>query len=228
MFSIHCSNAIRKVPSFKKLLSNSFPLFRSVWYLKEKSNGIKNKITCTDGSIVEDDDRNDEDGINNDCEFTKPNRSTKKPLNRGRKSSKRQKEDLLLQKAVKTLEKVTSEEKEKMPSDADDIFGQYVASELKSIKDEYTKKFIKHRFQTVLFESQVPSFPSHQQFRPFPMFTGTQNHVNQPFDNPMSSPHSVSPVNTGRFTPLTNTFLNSEPSSPSTSSSSEPTFAILQ
>ena len=39
------------------------------------------------------------------------------------------------------------------PRDADAVFGEYVASELRSIKNEHTKRVLKFRIQSMLFSS---------------------------------------------------------------------------
>ena len=40
--------------------------------------------------------------------------------------------------------------------DADEVFGEYVTSELRSIKDENTKRVIKFRIQSLFFSLLTP------------------------------------------------------------------------
>ena len=88
------------------------------------------------------------DSIENDspCESTAQTsdtvRSTKRPLNSQvtKPATKRQrqiaKEDELLKKAITCMENVSNTNKAN-PRDADAVFGEYVASELRSIKNEH-------------------------------------------------------------------------------------------
>ena len=106
-------------------------------------------------------DRDAQMDLEEETEHLPPQRkSTKQPT--GKKRSRRQiqeeEEDSLLKRAVTALDKATASP-HKVDVSADDIFGQYVASELKGIKDGYVKKLIKHKIQTVIFESQVPTMP---------------------------------------------------------------------
>lgn len=41
-------------------------------------------------------------------------------------------------------------------NDADDVFGQYIATELKGVQDINQKRIIKHRIQSVLLTALVP------------------------------------------------------------------------
>ena len=64
-------------------------------------------------------------------------KSTNQPTGRKRTQSQIQ-INIVLKKAMNTLEQVSSSPA-RSEQTADDIFGQYVASELKGIKDEYLK-----------------------------------------------------------------------------------------
>ncbi|XP_014674058.1 PREDICTED: uncharacterized protein LOC106814275 [Priapulus caudatus] len=117
-----------------------------------------------------------------------PKKSTKQPT--GRKCSRKQKqvddEDIVLNKAMTALDKA-SRSPAMNDSTPDDIFGQYVASELKGVKDEYLKKMIKHRIHTVLFETQMPpSSPFLNQG--YPGVNQTPPISFKPFDNGMAPP----------------------------------------
>ncbi len=78
-------------------------------------------------------------------------KSTNQPTGRKRTQSQIQidQEIIVLKKAMNTLEQVSSSPA-RSEQTADDIFGQYVASELKGIKDEYLKKLIKHRIHCLV------------------------------------------------------------------------------
>lgn len=81
--------------------------------------------------------------------------STKRPLEKKLGSAKRRKEDqaedILIKKAIDYLDKpIDSQGK-----DADDIFGQFVTSELRSIKDDQQKRIIKFKIQSLLYTSLV-------------------------------------------------------------------------
>ena len=83
-------------------------------------------------------------------------RSTKRPTGtRDSRPSKRQKEkqqeDTVLMKALECMER-SGETKR----DSDDIFGEYVANELKAINDDQKKRFIKFQIQSLLFSLLSP------------------------------------------------------------------------
>ena len=84
-------------------------------------------------------------------------RSTKRPTtsNRSKKTSKRQKEDedYLLQRAINCMEQSGKASNSTLTRDPDDIFGEYVANELKSITDCSIKWRVKFNIQSVLFHS---------------------------------------------------------------------------
>lgn len=62
------------------------------------------------------------------------------------------KEDILLNKAIACMEKATSVEQ--ATNNEDDLFGQYVGAELKSIKKIQTKRYVKLKIQTAIYEAQ--------------------------------------------------------------------------
>ena len=80
-------------------------------------------------------------------------RSTKRPIGATTsnltKRQKREKEDCLLQKAVQCMEAATSNNS----TDADKIFGDYIASELRAIEDQKAKRFLKHQIQSLIFSA---------------------------------------------------------------------------
>lgn len=100
----------------------------------------------------------------------KTKKSTKCPLpsssefKRPRKGGKREDEDsIILKRAVTVMENaVAAQTRPKISAphsttDADDLFGHYISNELKTIRDEYTKKILKHKIQNILFETQMSS-----------------------------------------------------------------------
>ena len=101
-------------------------------------------------------------------------RSTKRPIEKGEKSKpKRAKiqkgkpEELLIKKAIQCMERSTDNAVQ--VKDADDVFGQYIATELKGIQDNNQKQLIKYKIQTVLFTALAPDsqyYPQSQQFMP--------------------------------------------------------------
>ena len=85
-------------------------------------------------------------------------RSTKRPLEGGKskptkvsKQFKQNPEDVLLMKAIECIEKTTANDNRNQKNDPDDIFGEYIATELKSIQDMNQKRAIKFRMQSLLF-----------------------------------------------------------------------------
>ena len=84
-------------------------------------------------------------------------RSTKRPTNtiKDSKITKRKKcelhEDLVLERAISCMEK--AEHNVPKSTDGDDVFGQYVASELKSIDNPYVKRITKWKIQSLIFHA---------------------------------------------------------------------------
>lgn len=104
-------------------------------------------------------------------------RSTKRPT-KEKCSTKRKnemKEDILLNKAIACMEKATSVEQ--ATNIEDDLFGQYVGAELKSIKKIQTKRYVKLKIENTncYFEAQY----EHQ-------------HNIMPYPHSMVSPHDYS------------------------------------
>ena len=84
-------------------------------------------------------------------------RSTKRPLAAKKgKETKRQKrekqENTLLQKAIVCMEGTSNKITAK--KDADDIFGEYVTSELRAMHNVEMKRWVKFRIQSLLFSAQ--------------------------------------------------------------------------
>ena len=80
-------------------------------------------------------------------------RSTKRPTsstkaNETKRQKREKEEDSLLQKAMQCMEAATST---KSSIDADKLFGDYIASELKAIEDEKVKRLLKHQIQSLIF-----------------------------------------------------------------------------
>ena len=110
-----------------------------------------------------------------DDESSTVQHSTKKPIAKtskfsiGRKRNREepQDEDRLIKKAIECLEKPEVPQQ----SDPDDIFGQYVTLELKSIQDE-RKRGVKFKIQSLLYSAFVsPSYGQSQATNHPPAFT---------------------------------------------------------
>ena len=107
-------------------------------------------------------------------------RSTKRPLSTREQRptcSKRQKkemqEDVLLQKAIACMEKTGKVHQQKR--DDDDIFGDYIASEMRAIQNVEMKRWVKFKIQSLLFSAhsgfapqQSQAYPPSQPFAPQP------------------------------------------------------------
>ena len=96
--------------------------------------------------------------------------STKKPTNKATANEKltprkriEAKENELLQVAIECLKE---EGTKKGSEDADELFGKFVASELRTISDEHIKRQAKWKIQFALFE--VHDFLHHNQPPPWP------------------------------------------------------------
>lgn len=92
-------------------------------------------------------------------------RSTKRPTSStAQRPSKRQKketqEDVLLQKAIACMENAGGIDRHRR--DNDDIFGEYVATEIRSIQDSKVKCWVKFQIQPLLFSAQSGAIPSPQ------------------------------------------------------------------
>ena len=95
-------------------------------------------------------------------------RSTKRPTkSQVPTTSKRQKreaqEGLLLEKAISVMEKASNKSSEPpVQRDSDDIFGEFVTSELRTIEDTEIKRQVKFQIQSLLFSAQSNSNVTHQ------------------------------------------------------------------
>ena len=80
-------------------------------------------------------------------------RSTKRPTNTKEsnisKRKKRELKDLILERAISCMEK--AEHNVPKSTDSDDVFGQYVASELKSMENPQMKRITKWKIQSLIF-----------------------------------------------------------------------------
>ena len=86
-------------------------------------------------------------------------KSTKRPIkNRDQRTNKRKKqadqEDLLLEKALLCMERAGESTQRK--DDDDDIFAQYIATEIRAIKDPQVKRMGKWKIQSIVFSAQAP------------------------------------------------------------------------
>lgn len=67
----------------------------------------------------------------------------------------------MFKRAVSVMETaVASQSRPSSAQDADDIFGQYIVAELKTIKDQYLKKMVKLKIQNLIFETEFSSIAS--------------------------------------------------------------------
>ena len=81
-------------------------------------------------------------------------RSTKRPIgattsNLTKRQKREKEEDCLLQKVVQCMEADTSNNS----TNANKIFGDYIASELRAIEDQKAKRFLKHQIQSLIFSA---------------------------------------------------------------------------
>ena len=91
--------------------------------------------------------------------------STKRPLTGGGtvKETKRQRkekqEEALLQKAISCMEAASNSSN--CTKDADTVFGDYIASELRDIQNVETKRWLKHQIQSLIYQAstQLPFTP---------------------------------------------------------------------
>ena len=130
----------------------------------------------------------------NDATYTStPVHSTKQPKNTytntsvtaTKKQKKESQEDALMQKAIACIEKVSDRK-----HDDDDVFGQFVASELRAISDLQCKNWIKWQIKSVFCNVQP-------QFAPLHMSTGGWNQYVPPCGTISTTMRSPSP-NTGK------------------------------
>ena len=85
-------------------------------------------------------------------------KSTKRPISNKQmpSTSKRQRkeaQDILLEKAIGVME-MASNKSSSAQKEIDDIFGEYVASEIKAIRDPQVKRRVKFHIQSILFSAQ--------------------------------------------------------------------------
>ena len=139
-------------------------------------------------------------------------RSTKRPTgSKEKKTSKRQKEteDIILHKAIDLMEQSSSKP---ISRDVDDIFGEYVANELKTIKDGHLKRMVKFNIQSILFHSLTQ--PSMPQMSASQMPTSHLMNTSQ-----MPTSH---PMNAAQMTSMNASQMHGSPVSPWNSSPSSP------
>ena len=82
------------------------------------------------------------------------------------KKKKDASEIILLEKVVDVMEAAGRRAIPKS-RDSDDIFGEYVAEELRGIQDVQLKKRIKYQIQSLLYSAQMPTMPSPGCFPPY-------------------------------------------------------------
>ena len=110
-----------------------------------------------------------------------------------KKKKKEAQEDILLQKAIQCMERSDNKE------DEDDIFGRYVASELRSIDNIHTKRLAKWQIQSIIFNVHSGTAIQPER-RPSWQFPGQQFNCDQaqsifppPFTHPRLQRTSSSP-----------------------------------
>lgn len=140
-----------------------------MYFILQEGDSLKEQV---DAGV---DDTHSEDSISvigseDQAENSVTVRSTKRPLEtRSQRASsskirkKHEEEDMLLQKAIQCMEKSGNTKQMMGKRDPDEIFGEYVATELQSIKNEEMKRVIKFKIQSLLFSALTPqpnpSFP---------------------------------------------------------------------
>ena len=185
MFTIHRSNAIGKLPLRMKVGCYFLPFLFCLGYLcmHECKNGLshylKYLLTCVLCYLQEEtcDLDDDDEGENNVIEGSEEQHEVHSKRPRGNKEKQQSKqhkvtEDIILHKALDLMEKSSSNP---VSRDIDDIFGEYVANELKTIKDHHMKRMIKFNIQSMLFHSlsqqSMPQMHASQLQSSFPLNT---------------------------------------------------------
>ena len=85
-------------------------------------------------------------------------KSTKQPTSNKQmpstcKRQRKEAQDILLEKAIGVME-MASNKSSSAQKEIDDIFGEYVASEIKAIRDPQVKWRVKFHIQSILFSAQ--------------------------------------------------------------------------
>lgn len=133
-------------------------------------------------------------------------RSTKRPTTtKDQRLTKRQKrEEALMNKAIACMEKTSDRVQQKR--DEDDIFGEYVASEMRAIQNVQMKRWVKFKIQSLFFSAHCeftsqppPAFPPSQPFAP-PAMQGQWEipHTSPPareWSTPCRTPSTTSSIN---------------------------------
>ena len=95
--------------------------------------------------------------------------STKRPTALSRKRKREAQEDKLLEKAVSLMVSGPSTSMAIAKEDDEDIFGRFIASELRAIADPQIKRLVKWNIQSAIFNVSMPSVQ-----QPYP-FTGASS-----------------------------------------------------
>ena len=151
-----------------------------------------------DGEDTELTEANNDDQI--PCTTETQVHSTKRPTkNREQKSTKRRKEeqeDVVMQRAILCMEKAGGSIASKTADD-DDIFAQYIATEIRSIDDAQVKRLLKWRIQSLIFNAHSPGFMPQQAYMQHPGSSWEyprQESSPSPFSNHSSQGPSPSPA----------------------------------
>ena len=117
-----------------------------------------------------------------------------------KKCQREEKEDLLIERAISCLEHgaAVSKRNEK-PNDSDDVFGQFVASELHTVQqitDSKLKQLIKWKIQNALFEGTINATGSSAWIPPQP--TPTSYPYSSTPETPMYSAYSPPSFHVGQ------------------------------
>ena len=89
-------------------------------------------------------------------ESVSSSRSTKRPLSSKRKPSQISKEDDAINVAIGVLKKAQTKNEE----DSFDVFGKYIAHELRLLKNKFSQNWAKFKIQEVLYQAKVTSLSS--------------------------------------------------------------------
>ena len=127
-------------------------------------------------------------------------RSTKQPLSQSSKRRKRQNpEDELLEKAINCME-TASAEKPSTKLDEFDLFGKYIAAELRATDNAHARCWAKLQIQTILFDMQTGTMRSSSTMHSYPAMPHPISRVSTPtgsFTSYSEEPHFASPPSFG-------------------------------
>lgn len=118
--------------------------------------------------------------------------STKLPTKQGKRSTKRQRigsaENELISKAISCMDRAVGGS----TNDSFELFGRYVASEVRAITSPQTQRWVKLQIQNILFSAQSAVSTPSQPFHPLPQSPDVHNpyFYPPPFQGPFDQPSS--------------------------------------